>query len=29
MQVPRFASLKNDDDYDSAKELMPMHEEDD
>jgi len=30
MQSPRFASLKNDDDYDSDnKSLMPMQEDDD
>jgi len=30
MQIPRFASLKNDDDYDSDnKALMPMQEDDD
>jgi len=30
MQIPRFASLKNDDDYDSDnKALLPMQEDDD
>ena len=30
MQIPRFASLKNDDDFDSDnKVLMPMQEDDD
>jgi len=29
-QIPRFASLKNDDDYDNDnKDLMPMQEDDD
>ena len=30
MQIPRYASLRNDDDYDSDnKALMPMQEHDD